>query len=113
VYALLSLVYNHTIFITLIIANRVLEGGAFGLIQGAVYGISSQELSSAQFDRFARMCSATSAAGCCLSLFISSLLFSFGGYFLPYFMLSGSIIALTFIIYVSGALKEEVKRNYD
>ena len=84
----------------------MLEGWAFGLIQGMVYGVSSQELPPKEFDRYARTCSACGGLGGCLSLFLGALLFSMGGYFLPYFVLSGSFIVLAFIINTSKVLDE-------
>lgn len=84
----------------------MLEGWAFGLIQGMVYGVSSQELPAKEFDRYARTCSACGGLGGCLSLFFGALLFSMGGYFLPYFVLSGSFIVLAFIINASKVLDE-------
>jgi hypothetical protein len=84
------------------------------MVQGVVYGASSQELPPQQFDRFARICSASGAGGGCIALLCGAFLFSIGGYFLPYFVLSGSLIILAFIIHVSGALDNEIKcANYD
>lgn len=71
-----------------------------------VYGVSSQELPAKEFDRFARICSASSGLGCCFSLVAGSFLFSVGGYFLPYLMLSGSFIILIFMIKLSRVLDE-------
>jgi len=104
---MLSLIDNHLLFTALIIMNRFVEGWSFGLIQGVVYGTSSQELPPKQFDRFARICSASAGTGGCIALLSGSLLFSLGGYFLPYFVLSGSMITLAFVIHISGALNQE------
>lgn len=113
IYALLSLVFDKTLFVVIIIANRMLEGWAFGLIQGMVYGVSSQELPPKEFDRYARTCSACAGLGACMSLLIGPFLFSLGGYFLPYFVLSGFFIVLSFIINTSKVLDEESETQHD
>ena len=85
----------------------MLEGWSFGLIQWMVYGVASQELAPQEFDRYARICSASAGVGGCLSLLIGPFLFSIGGYFLPYFVLCGSFLILSLVIFMSGALDEK------
>lgn len=98
---------SKNLFITIIIINRCIEGWSFGLIQCMVYGVASQELAPTEFDTYARTCSASAGLGGCISLLAGPFLFSIGGYFLPYFVLCGSFVLLSFIIYVSGTLNVE------
>jgi hypothetical protein len=71
------------------------------------YGVGSQELNTSEFDKYARTCSACAGVGGCFALVIGPYLFSIGGYFLPFFMLSGLFSILSFVIFVSGALDGE------
>jgi hypothetical protein len=71
------------------------------------YGVGSQELKTSEFDKYARTCSASAGVGGCFALVIGPYLFSIGGYFLPFFMLSGLFSVLSFVIFVSGALDGE------
>jgi len=88
----------------------MVEGFSFGLIQSMVYGVASQELAVSEFDKYARTCSACSGLGCCLSLILGPFLFSIGGYFLPYCMLSVSFLTLSLSILLSGVLENSL--NY-
>ena len=97
----------------MLIFNRLVEGFSFGLIQSTVYGVSSQELEPAEFEKYARTCSAFSGLGSCLSLILGPFLFSLGGYFLPYFILSGSFLILLAVIYISGVLNEKPRRKIE
>ena len=93
-------------FVIVAISNRILEGWTFGLIQSVIYGVSSQELPPEQFDRYARTWSASAGLGQTLSMLLGSYLFSIGGYFLPYFSLSGTLVLLALIVFISGVLRE-------
>lgn len=74
-----------------------------------VYGVASQELPTTEFDKYARTCSASAGLGGCISLLLGPFLFSIGGYFLPYWVLSSSFIILSLIIYLSGTLDKKEK----
>jgi hypothetical protein len=87
----------------------MLEGWSYGLILWMTYGLGSQELKPSEFDKYARMCSACSGIGMCFALITSPFLFSIGGYFLPFIMLSGAFLIFSFIIFVTGVLDGEEK----
>lgn len=93
------------------VLNRILEGWTFGLIQGMIYGVSSQELPPKEFDRYARTCSASAGLGESLSLLFGSFLFSIGGYMLPYLCLSGSFVVLAVVIYMSNVLNADLHQS--
>ena len=107
--AFLSEIDNIPVFITLLLLNRVIEGFSFGLIQSTIYGVASQELTPIEFDKYARACSSFSGVGCCISLILGPFLFSIGGYFLPYFILSSCFLILFSVIYFTGVLNDGPK----
>ena len=98
----LSSKLNPTMFLIVVILNRLVEGWSLGLIQGMVYGVGSQELPPLEFDKYARTWSASAGMGYSLALLFGSFLFSIGGYFLPYIVLSGSLVALACVIFFTG-----------
>lgn len=112
VYSTLSYL-DSTTFIIVAVLNRLVEGWTYGLLQGMSYGVGSQELCSSEFDKFARTCSASSGLGKSLSMLFGSFLFSIGGYFLPYLVMSGLFITLAGVIYFTGILDENDAHQED
>ena len=110
IYAGLSLITDKTLFLVIIISNRSLEGWSLGLILCTVYGVASQELKPSEFDKYSRTCSAVSGVGSCLTLIFGPMLFSVGGYFLPYFAFSVTLVLLSIVIWISGVLNEEIPK---
>ena len=102
---------NPTIFVVLAITARICEGIAFGTIQSTTYGVSSQELSPYEFDRYARSNSIAGGIGGSLALLLGSFLFSIGGYMLPYFVLGSMFLLLAFVIFMTNALESKAEKD--
>ena len=94
---------------------RICEGISYAVIQSTTYGVSSQELPPKEFDKYARLNSASSGVGMSLSLIMGSFLFQFGGYMFPYFVLGSIFLLLAFIIYITGAFvsTQKVEEDYE
>ena len=108
---MLDLVYDPTVFVIMAVFARIWEGISYAVIQSTTYGVSSQELPPNEFDKYARLNSASSGVGMSVSLIMGSLLFQFGGYMFPYFALGTVFILLATTIYITGAFSSSNKIN--